>query len=80
MKLKKGYVWKSIEGPSKGKEFVIVDVASDSIQYKSKETGQFYEESRKNFEKRIQRVNEYWSSTTKEYKMKKENLRNTRDS
>ena len=75
MKLKKGYIWKSIEGPSKGKEFTIVDITKSSIQYKSIETGQFYTEDRKNFEKRMERVNEYWSKSNKEYKRKKEELK-----
>lgn len=76
MRLKKGYIWKSIEGPSKGKEFTIVDVAKDTVQYKSNETGQFYTENRKNFEKRLERVNKYWNDTTKQYKRNKQQIRN----
>lgn len=75
MKLKKGLRWKSIEGPSKGKEFTLIDVDRYSVQYKSDETGTFYTEDRKNFEKRMERVTEFWSKTNKEYKRKKENLK-----
>lgn len=75
MKLKKGYTWKSIEGPSKGKEFTIVYMDKYVVQYKSLETGQFYEENRKNFEKRMERVNEYWSQSNKDYKRKRQDLR-----
>lgn len=75
MKIKKGLRWKSIEGVSKGKEFVVVDVDKDSVQYKSEETGQFYTEDRKNFEKRMERVTEYWNSSNKTYKRNKEKLK-----
>ena len=75
MKLKKGLRWKSIEGISKGKEFVIIDVDRDSVQYKSEETGTFYTEDRKNFEKRMERVSEFWSSSNRKYKLNKEKLR-----
>ena len=75
MKIKKGLRWKSIEGVSKGKEFVVIDVDKDSVQYKSEETGQFYTEDRKNFEKRMERVTEYWNSSNKTYKRNKEKLK-----
>lgn len=75
MKLKKGYTWKSIEGPSKGKEFTIVYLDRSVVEYKSEETGQFYTEPRKNFEKRMERVAEYWSNSTKDYKRKREQLK-----
>ena len=75
MKLKKGLRWKSIEGVSKGKEFVIIDIDRYTVQYKSEETGQFYTEDRKNFEKRMERVFEYWSNSNKAYKRRKEQLK-----
>ena len=75
MKLKKGFIWKSIEGPSKGKEFTIIDINSDIIQYKSLETGAIYKEPRKNFEKRMERVSAFWNKSTKEYKKRKESLK-----
>lgn len=75
MKLKKGFTWKSIEGISKGKEFTIVYMDKYVVQYKSLETGTFYEEPRKNFEKRMKRVAEYWSDSNKAYKRKKNDLK-----
>lgn len=75
MKLKKGFTWKSIDGLSKGKEFVIVSLEKYVVQYKSIETGAFYEEPRKNFEKRMERVMEYWNQSNKDYKRKKNDLK-----
>lgn len=75
MKLRKGLTWKSIEDISKGKEFTVVEVKQDTVIYKSVETGNLYEESRKNFEKRMKNVSEYWSKTNKDYKRKKERLK-----
>lgn len=75
MKLKKGLRWKSIEGPSKGKEFTLIDVDRYSVQYKSDETGTFYTEDRKNFEKRMERVTEFWNTSNRKYKLNKEKLR-----
>lgn len=75
MKLKVGLKFKSIEGPSKGKEFMVVFLDKYEVQYKSIETGQFYEESRKNFEKRMERINKHWSDTNKSYKHKKQEMR-----
>lgn len=75
MKIKKGYTWKSIEGPSKGKEFTIIDIDAMSVLYRSKESGIVYKTPRKEFEKYIQRVNKYWSDTNKSYKREKERLK-----
>ena len=75
MKLRKGFTWKSIDGASRGKEFIIVYLDKTEVQYKSVETGNFYTENRKNFEKRMERVAEYWNKSNKDYKRKKENLK-----
>lgn len=76
MKLKIGYKWKSIDGISKGKFFKITELASDSVVYKSEDSGTTYTTERKHFEKYIERVNKYWSKTNKSYKSKKEKLKN----
>ena len=75
MKLKKGYTWKSIEGPARGKDFTVIEVTVNNVLYKSQETGIIYEKPRKEFEKYIQRVNNYWSEKTKVYKKKKDRLK-----
>lgn len=75
MKIKKGYTWKSIEGPAKGKEFTIVEINASTVFYRSEETGIIYEKPRKEFEKYIQRVNKHWSDTNKSYKRNKQKLR-----
>ena len=75
MKLRQGYSWKHHEGLSKGKEFTIVYLDRNEIQYKSKETGKFYSKPRKQFEKYIEEVNNYWSQSNKDYKKKKEQLK-----
>ena len=75
MKIKKGYTWKSIEGPAKGKEFTVVDINVTTVFYRSEETGIIYEKPRKQFEKYIQRVNKHWSDTNKSYKRNKQKLR-----
>ena len=75
MKIKKGLTWKNIDGIGKGKEFTVISVDNNTVQYKSLSTGVFYEEPRKNFEKRMERVAEYWNRTNKEYKTKRQNLR-----
>ena len=75
MKIKKGYTWKSIEGPAKGKEFTVVDINVTTVFYRSEETGIIYEKPRKEFEKYIQRVNKHWSDTNKSYKRNKQKLR-----
>ena len=68
-------ITKSIDGDSRGKEFVIVSLEKTVVQYKSLETGAFYEENRKNFEKRMERVAEYWNKSNKAYKAKKNDLK-----
>lgn len=75
MRIKKGYTWKSIEGPAKGKKFTVTNVSSDNVLYKSEETGIIYEKPRKEFEKYIERVNKYWSETNKSYKNLKNKLK-----
>lgn len=75
MKIKKGYTWKSIEGPAKGKEFTVIDVNAETVMYRSKETNIVYKTPRKEFEKYIQRVNKHWSDTNKSYKRDKERLK-----
>ena len=75
MKIKKGYTWKSIEGPAKGKDFIIIEVKQDVVLYRSQETGIIYEKPRKEFEKYIQRVNKHWHDTNKAYKQKKQKLK-----
>lgn len=76
MRIKKGLTWKSIEGPSKGKEFTVVDVDSNFVRYKSSTSYVIYEEPRKNFEKRMERVSRFWNESNKSYKEKKQRLRN----
>lgn len=76
MKLKIGYKWKSIDGISKGKFFKITELTSNSVVYKSEDSGATYSTERKLFEKYIERVNTYWSETNKSYKNKKEKLKN----
>lgn len=70
MKLKIGYKWKSIDGISKGKFFKITELTSDSVVYKSEDSGATYTTERKHFEKYIERVNKFLSET---YKNKKKN-------
>lgn len=73
MKLKIGYKWKSIDGISKGKFFKITELTSDSVVYKSEDSGATYTTERKHFEKYIERVNKFLSET---YKNKKKKLKN----
>lgn len=75
MKIKKGYTWKSIEGPAKGKDFTVTELTQDTVYYRSEETGIVYDKPRKEFEKYIQRVNKHWSETNKSYKLKRNKLR-----
>ena len=75
MKIKKGLRWKSIEGLSKGKEFVVVEVTQYGITYRSIETDALYTTPRKDFEKYIMRVSKYWNETNKSYKHKKSKLK-----
>ncbi len=75
MKLKAGFKWKSIEGISRGKYFVITKLTPDTVTYKSEETGSIYTAERKHFEKYIERVNKHLSETLKSYKIKKEKLK-----
>lgn len=75
MKIKKGYKWKSIEGPSKGNILVVIDTSSELITYKSYQTGIIYTAPRKHFEKYIERVNQYWNDKNKNYKKKKAKLK-----
>lgn len=74
MKIKKGYKWKSIEGPAKGKEFTVIEVNQNDICYRSEESNRVYTMDRKEFDKYIQRVNKYWNDKNKTYKFKKKNL------
>lgn len=76
MKIKVGMTFKAIEGLAKGKSFTVVKSDSDSVTYKSDESGEVYVADRKHFEKFIQRVNKHWADTNKAYKVKKRNLRN----
>ena len=76
MKLKIGYKWKSIDGISRGKYFKVTDITSETVTYKSEDSGATYTTERKHFEKYIERVNKYWSETNKSYKSKKEKLKN----
>lgn len=76
MKIKVGTKFKAIEGLSKGKEFTVVSVDSISVTYRSEETGVLYIEPRKHFEKYLQRVNKHWTETKKNYKHRKQQLKN----
>lgn len=78
MKLKQGYKWKSTDGLSRGKSFKITGIASNSVTYKSEESGIIYSADRNFFERYIKRVNKYWAETNKAYKTKKEKLKNER--
>lgn len=75
MKIKKGYKWKSIEGPSKGSTFVVIEVTSDVVTYRSIDTKSVYVTPRKHFEKYLERVNQYWNHKNKNYKKKKAKLK-----
>lgn len=75
MKIKVGLRFKSIEGPSKGKIFIVTAVSSDSVVCKSEESGRVYVTERGHFEKYIKRVNQYWSKSNKNYKRKKQELK-----
>lgn len=75
MKIKKGYKWKSIEGPCKGNEFVITEVEQDEVIYRNNETGSSFTSPRKHFEKYIERVGKHWNETKKSYKRNKEKLK-----
>ena len=75
MNIKTGYKWKSTEGLSKGKIFVVTKIEKNTVTYKSEETGTVYTAERKYFEKYIERVNKYWSEKTKAYKKRKEELK-----
>lgn len=76
MKIKVGTKFKAIEGLSKGKEFTVVSVDSISVTYRSEETGVLYNEPRKHFEKYLQRVNKHWTEIKKNYKHRKQQLKN----
>ena len=76
MKIKVGTKFKAREGLSKGKEFTVVSVDSISVTYRSEETGVLYNEPRKHFEKYLQRVNKHWTETKKNYKHRKQQLKN----
>ena len=76
MKIKVGTKFKAIEGLSKGKEFTVVSVDSISVTYRSEETGVLYNEPRKHFEKYLQRVNKHWTEIKKNYKYRKQQLKN----
>lgn len=73
MKIKVGTKFKSIEGLSKGKIFTITDSNSETVTYRSEETGEIYTAPRKHFEKYLQRVNKHWNETNKSYKRRKLN-------
>ena len=76
MKIKVGTIFKAIEGPGKGTEFIVTEVNSVAVIYKSLKTGRLYNEPRKHFEKFLERVNKYWSDKNKNYKKKKQDLKN----
>lgn len=76
MKVKVGTTFKAIEGLSKGKEFVVVAVNDKTVEYKSMFTSLTYTSDRKHFEKYLERVNKYWSDKNKNYKKKKQDLKN----
>ena len=76
MKIKVGTKFKSIEGLGKGKIFTVTDSNSDTVTYRSEETGVLYNEPRKHFEKYLQRVNKHWTETKKNYKHRKQQLKN----
>lgn len=76
MKIKVGTKFKSIEGLSKGKIFTVTDSNSETVTYRSEETGETYTAPRKHFEKYLERVNKHWSETNKTYKKKKQDLKN----
>ena len=75
MNIKLGMKFKSIEGISKGKTFTVTKITDTQVTYRSEETGELYVNDRKHFEKYIQRVNKFWTQTTKEYKYKKSKLK-----
>lgn len=77
MKIKKGFKWKSIEGLSKGKEFIVIRLTPDTVYYKAVSGLQdkLYDSPRNHFEKYIERVSKYWNETNKSYKFKKSRLR-----
>ena len=79
MKIKKGYKWKSIEGPSKGNMLLVLDVSSELVTYKSCESGIVYTAPRKHFEQYVKRVQQYWNEKNKSYKNKKRNLKNNHE-
>ena len=74
MNIKKGMRFKAIEGISKGKTFTVLSADNKQVTYRSEFTNITYTADRKHFEKYIQRVNKYWSDTTKDYKRKKQDL------
>lgn len=76
MKIKKGFKWRSIEGPSKGCTFVVIEITQDLITYKSLDTKSIYTTPRKHFEKYQERVHQYWYNKKKQYKLDKANLKN----
>ena len=75
MKIKVGTKFKSIEGLSKGKIFTVTASNSETVTYRSEETGEIYSAPRKHFEKFMERVNTYWMQKNKNYKYKKNELR-----
>lgn len=75
MKIKVGTKFKSIEGLSKGKIFTVTASNSETVTYRSEETGELYTADRKHFEKFLERVNKHWSDTNKSYKYKKNQLK-----
>lgn len=72
--IRKGSQFKGIEGPGKGKLFTVKKVTQNCVEYESY-SGTLYSESRKLFEKRLQRINEYWKNSKNSYKSRKEELR-----
>ena len=75
MKIKVGTKFKSIEGLSKGKIFTVTDSNSETVTYRSEETGEIYTAPRKHFEKYLERVNKHWNETNKSYKHKKNQMK-----
>ena len=74
MHIKTGLRFKHTEGPAKGKTFTILEVTNKEVKYRSQETGIVYTKERKEFEKYLQQVKQYWSNTNKQYKKRKEEL------
>ena len=74
MHIKVGMKFKAIDGIGKGREFTVLSADSQTVAYRSVDSGTIYSANRKHFEKYIQRVNKHWHDTTEAYKRKKQEL------